>query len=191
MALGGAALVLGFVLLQNQRARGYVVAGALQGWIAALAVALHGWVHGEPRLSLAAAATLAVNGVLLPRALAGMAKPPGAAEPALGAAESMLLGLLLVVVAVLAVQPAIRDGELMTENLAVALSVMLLGLGVMIVWRNPLICAVGLLSLGNGLILGIGTLPGMTIAMELTVAVLAMGTLAVLGLSYRVRERDG
>lgn len=190
--LGGAALVLGFVLLYQRRARGCIAAGTLQGCVVALAAAWQGWVQREPQLYVAAAATLAVNGMLLPWALAriaGRLAPQHGVAPVLGATESMLLGLLLAVIAALAVRPAIRDGGSMTEGLAVTLCVMLLGLGVMIVWRNPLVCAVGLLSLGNGLILGVVAVPGMPMALAL--AVLAMGALVVLGLSFGVRGRYG
>ena len=192
--LGGAALVLGFVLLYQRRAPGCVAACALQGWVVALAAAWQASVEAEPQLYLAAAATLAANGVLLPRVLARGTGRPGplrAEEPALGVAASMLLGLLLVVVAALAVRPAIRGGGLMRENLAVALSVMLLGVGVMITWRNPLSQVAGLLSLENGLILGVVGVPAMPMAVELAVAVLAMGALAVLGLSVRARGPQG
>ncbi len=193
-SLDGAALVLGFVLLHQRRARGCITAGALQGWIVALAAVWQGWVRAEPQLYLAAAATLAVNGALLPRALARIAEQPGlpgSEEPVLSTAASVLLGLLLVVVAVLAVRPAIQGGGLMPESLAVALSVTLLGLSVTIAGRNPLLHAVGFLSLGNGLILGVVGVPGMPTAVELAIAVLAMGALAVLGLSFRERGRYG
>jgi hydrogenase-4 component E len=193
--LGGAALVLAFVLLHQRRVRGCVAACALQGWVVALAAAWQGWVQAEPQLCLAAVATLAANGVLLPLALARLAERlalPGDVEPALGVLASMLLGLLLVALAILAVRPAMLGGITLTrEDLALALSVTLLGLAVMIGWRSALLQVVGVLSLGNGLILAVVGVPGMPMAGELSVAVLAMGGLAVLGLSFRVQQQRG
>lgn len=192
--LSGAALILGFVLLQQRRVRGCIAACALQGWAVALAVAWQGWVQAKPELYLAAAATLAVNGMLLPRAIARIAERPeplSATAPGLSTSASVLLGLLLIVVAVLAMRPAIQAGGLMREDLAAALAVALLGLSVTIAGCNPLLHAVGFLSLGNGLILGVAAAPGMPMAMQLAFAVLAMGALAVLGFSFRVRGRYG
>ena len=192
--LEGAALVLGFGLLHQRRARGCITAGALQGWIVALAAGWQGWIRAEPQLYLAAAATLAVNGVLLPRALARIAERPEPSvgeEPGLSTSASVLVGLLLIVVAALAVKPAIQGGGLAREDLAVALGVTLLGLSVMIAGRNPLLHAVGVLSLGNGLILGVIAVPRMPMVMGLAAAVLAMGVLAVLGSSFRARGRYG
>lgn len=191
--LGAAALVLSFALLHQRRVRACVAACALQGWVVALAAAWQGWVRAEPQLVLAGVVTLAANGAVLPLALARLAERlPGAAEPALGAWASMLLGLLLVALAILAVQPANLGTATPTrEDLALALSVVLLGLAVTIVWRHALLQVVGVLSLGNGLILAVIGVPGMPMVAELAVAILALGALAVLGGFLRVHRRHG
>ncbi len=193
--LGGAALVLSFVLLHQRRVRACIAACALQGWVVGLAAASQGWMQGEPQLTGAALLTLAANGVVLPLALARVAerlKLPGAVEPALGAFAAMLLGFLLAALALLAVRPAALGAATPTrEELALALSVVLLSLAGMIIWRNALMQVVEGLALGNGLILAVAAVPGMPMVVELAVAVLAMEAFAVLGMSFRLRGRYG
>ena len=193
--LGGAALVLSFMLLHQRRVRACVAAGALQGWVVALAAAWQGWVQAEPQLYGTAVVTLAISGVLLPLTLARIAERrglPDAAELALGVFASMLVGLLLAALAILVVRPATLSAATPTrEDLALALSVVLLGLAMMIIWRNALLQVVGSLALGNGLILAVVAVPGMPMVLELAVAVLAMEVLAVLGMSSRVLGRYG
>ncbi len=190
--LGGAALVCSFVLLYRRRLRACVAACAAQGWAVALAAAWQGWAAEEGlHFALVAAMTLAVNGILLPLTLARIAeRRPGPVEPAVGVFASMLLGLLLVAVAVVAVRPAALTAAMLTgEDLAVALSIVLLGVAVMVGRRNAILQSVGMLSFGNGLILAVAGVPGMPMAPELAAAALALGALAVLGLSDRVRGR--
>lgn len=193
--LGGAALVLSFVLLWQRRVRGCAAACALQGWAVALAAAWQGWTQAVPQLAVAAAVTLAVNGVLLPLALARAASRrglPGAMEPALGALASLLLGFLAAALAVLAVRPARLGGIASAgESLAVALAIVLLGLAMMIARRGTLPQAAGLLSMANGLVLAMAGMPGMPMAGQLCVAALALGMLAVLGLGVHARQRRG
>jgi hydrogenase-4 component E len=76
------------------------------------------------------------------------------------------------------------------EDLALALSVVLLGLLMMITRRNALTQVVGFMSLENGLILAAVSVAGMPLIVELSVAFLVMVAFIVFGVFFfRIRER--
>ena len=76
------------------------------------------------------------------------------------------------------------------EDLALALSVVLLGLLMMITRRNALTQVVGFMSLENGLILAAVSVAGMPLVVELSVAFLVMVAFIVFGVFFfRIRER--
>lgn len=174
------ALVLAIALLPLRQPRACIAACALQSWVAALAAAWQGWVRDDPALYGLALVALAANGVLLPMALARIAGRLGsraAAETGAGVFASLVAGFAVVVLAALTVRPleGIAAG-LAREDLAVALSVALLGLIVMTARAGALAPAVGLVVLENGLVLAaIGApraplLAGVAVALAATAA---------------------
>ena len=186
--LGGAMLVLSFVLLYQRRLTAMIHVYALQSLVLAAAAAWQGLAQGATPLYLVALIALAAKGVAIPIALRRIldrANIRREIETALGIFPSIILGLALVALAILVVPP----GGL-RESLAFALSVVLLGMLTMIARRNALAQVIGFLSLENGLILAAVGIEGMPLVAELSIAVLVLLACVVCGVCFfRIRER--
>lgn len=176
--LGGLGLLAGFALLTARALPALVAALAAQGGLAALALAWPALLRGDPwLLGLALLAGLA-KALLVPLALRRLAPP--LALRAGGAAPLLLAGLGLVVLACLAVLP-VGSALPAREDLAIALSVLLLGLLLLVIRRHPAALLAGLLAMENGLTLLAATLPGPRLAAALPGLALLLG-LAACGL---------
>jgi len=192
--LGGAALVLSFALLYQRRVSAVINIFALQGWVLAAAAAWQGYVQGAAHLYLTALIAVAAKGVVIPVALHRIVRRleiHRSIETALGIFPSMILGVGLVALSILVVLPTTLASQALTrEDLALALSVVLLGLLMMITRRNALTQVVGFMSLENGLILAAVGVAGMPLIVELSVAFLVMIAFIVFGVFFfRIRER--
>jgi len=189
---GGAALVLSFALLYQRRIPAVINIYALQAMVLAAAACWQGFVQSAPQLYLTGVITLAVKGIAIPIALHRIIRRleiHRAIETALGVFPSMVLGVGLVALAILVVTPTTSQ-VLTREDLATALSVVLLGMLVMITRRSALTQVVGFMSLENGLILAAVGVAGMPLVVELAVAVLVMVAAVVFGIFFfRIRER--
>ena len=76
------------------------------------------------------------------------------------------------------------------EDLAFALSVILLGLLMMVVRRNAVSMVVGFMSLENGLILAAAGAKGMPLVVEISVAFSVLVAFTVIGVFlFRIRDR--
>ena len=85
----------------------------------------------------------------------------------------MLAGMGLVALSMVVMLKAAADADpLAREDLAFALSVVLLGLMMMVTRRNAVSQVVGFMSLENGLILAATGAKGMPLVVEISVAVL-------------------
>jgi hydrogenase-4 component E len=81
-------------------------------------------------------------------------------------------------------------GTLAREDLAFALSVVLLGLLMMISRRNAVSQVIGFMSIENGLILAATGAKGMPLVVEISVAFSILVALIVIGVFlFRIRER--
>jgi hydrogenase-4 component E len=192
--LGGAILVLSFALLYQRRITAIINIYAFQAITLAAAAAWQGWVQESTDLYLAALIALAAKGIAIPLALHRIVRRlriQRAIDPALGVFPSMALGVALVTVAILVVLPTTIESQTLTrEDLAMALSVVLLGLLMMITRRSALTQVIGFMSLENGLILAAVGLDGMPLVLELSVAVLVLLAFVVFGVFFfRIRER--
>ncbi len=194
--LGGAALVLSFALLYQRRVSAVVNTYALQALVLAAAAAWQGWVQHAPELYLTAAIALVAKGIVIPLALHRIIRRleiHRSIETALGIFPSMAIGVLLVALAIMVVLPTTLNAATLTrEDLATALSVVLLGLLTMITRRNAPTQVVGFLSLENGLILAAVGVVGMPMVVELSTAFLVLVAFVVFGLFFfRIRDRLG
>lgn len=192
--LGGAVLLLSFVLLYQRRIGAVINAFAMQGTLLALAAAWQAHAQGEPGLYLTALLTFGAKGVLIPAALHRMVRElrlHRTVETALGIGPSMMAGVGLVGLAILAVLPATEGVRtLAREDIALALSVVLLGMLMMITRRNAISQVIGLLSLENGLILAAIGVTGMPLVVELSTAALVLMVVLVAGvIAFQIRER--
>src|SRR6202008_1583461 len=83
-----------------------------------------------------------------------------------------------------------QAGPLAREDLAFALSVILLGLLMMITRRNAVSQVVGFMSIENGLILAAAGAKGMPLVVEISVAFSVLVALIVIGVFlFRIRDR--
>jgi hydrogenase-4 component E len=173
--LGGAALALSFALLYQRRIAALATLCGLQSLTLAAAAAWQGWLQESWPLFATAAIVLAGHAVACPIALRRLAGQAPDAGTALGTVPTMTLGVALVALAMLAVPPSNTETAVLTrEDLAPALSVVLLAVLLLLSRRDVLAQVVGLLSLQNGVLLVAIRLPGLPLLMELAVAMLAL-----------------
>ena len=181
--LGGAMLLLSCMLLYQRRVAAVITALALQGGVLAAAAAWQGYMQGAPQLFLTALIALLAKAVLIPLALRLLVRRfdlDRTVETALGIGASMLAGIALVALAILVVLPVTGGAQAVArEDLALALSVVLLGMLMMITRRNAILQVVGLMSLENGLILAAVGVAGMPLVVELSTAALVLVVLVV------------
>lgn len=192
--LAGAVLLLSFVLLYQRRIGAVINAFGTQGTLLALAAAWQAHAQGAPGLYLTALLAFAAKGVLIPLALHRLVRQLDlhrTVETALGIGPSMVAGVGLVGLSILVVLPATEGARaLAREDLALALSVVLLGMLMMITRRNAISQVIGLMSLENGLILAAVGVAGMPLVVELSTAALVLMVAVVAGVfAFQIRER--
>jgi hydrogenase-4 component E len=192
--LGVVVLLLSFALLSQRRIPALINTYALQAWTLAVAAAWQGYVQHAPHLFITAAVALIAKGILIPLALHAIVarlRISRSVETALGIFQTMALGVMLVALAILVVLPTTIQSQALTrEDLATALSVVLLGLLMMISRRTALTQVIGFMSLENGLILAAVGVEGMPLVVELSVAVLVLVAFVVFGVFFfRIRAQ--
>ncbi len=192
--LGAVVLVLSFALLSQARVTSVINTYALQAWALAAAAGWQGWVQHAPHLYITAALALFAKGIVIPIALHGIVtrlRISRGIDTALGIFPTMALGVMLVALSILVVLPTTIQSQALTrEDLATALSVVLLGLLMMISRRTALTQVIGFMSLENGLILAAVGVEGMPLVVELSVAVLVLVAFVVFGVFFfRIRAQ--
>lgn len=192
--LDTSALVLSFALLSQRRLFGVLRIYAGQALLLAAAAAWQAHAQEAPHLYITAGIALVFKAMVIPVALHRMIVRLGihrAVETALGIAPSMAVAVALVGLSVLLVLPVTAaSGALTRESLAVALSIVLLGLLVMITRRNAVSQVVGFMSLENGLILAAVGVKGMPLVVELSIAFSVMVAFIIFGIFFfHIRER--
>ena len=108
-----------------------------------------------------------------------------------GIGPTMLAGMALVALSMVVMLRVTADADpLAREDLAFALSVLLLGLLTMITRRNAVSQIVGFMSLENGLVLAATGARGMPLVVEISVAFSILIAFIVIGIFlFRIRER--
>ena len=193
--LGGGMLLVSFVLLYQRRVPAVIGAFALQGALLAAAAAWQGWVQAAPQLYVTALIALLAKAVAIPLALRALVRRLDlhrTVETALGIGSSLVAGVALVALAIMVALPATAGvrAAIAREDLALALSVVLLGMLMMITRRNAILQVVGLMSMENGLILAAVGVAGMPLVVELSTAALVLVAFVVAGVFvFQIRER--
>jgi hydrogenase-4 component E len=192
--LAGAMLVLSFVLIYQDRVTATLNVFAMQALALALSVAWQAELQHAPHLFVTAAIALVVKAIIIPMALHRIVRQLAIhreIEQVLGGGPTMLLGLGLVALSILLVVPSAAGVDpLAREDLAFALSVILLGLLMMITRRNAVTQIVGFMSLENGLVLAATGAKGMPLVVEFSVAFSILIAFIVFGVFvFRIRER--
>jgi hydrogenase-4 component E len=191
--LGGAMLLCSFLLLTQRRLGGVIWLLAVQGLLLAMAAAWQGYSQGSVHLYASAAIAVAAKAVAIPLALREATRRTGGtgADAGLPTMPALLGGGAMVALAILVALPASAGtSALMREDLAIALSVLLLGLLMMCTRRHALAQAAGLLSMENALMLAAVGAAGMPLVVELSAAGLVLVVAALAGLfGMRMREQ--
>jgi hydrogenase-4 component E len=192
--LGTSVLVLSFALLFQRRILGVLNIFALQAAVLAAAAAWQAYTQDAPHLYITAAIALLFKAIAIPVALRRIAfrfRIHRTVETVLGIGPTMIAGVCLVGLSIVLVLPLTRQSILMTrDDLALALSIVLIGLLMMITRRNALTQVVGFMSLENGLILGAVGVVGMPLVVEMSVAFSVMVAFIIFGIFFfHIRDR--
>ena len=192
--LGASVLLLSFALLYQRRLFALIKMFAIQSAALAAAAAWQGYIQDAPHLYVTAVLALSMKAIVIPVALHRIIirlNIERNVDTALGVGPTMIAGVSLVTLSILLVLPVTADVTALTrEDLALALSVVLLGLLTMITRRNAIGQVVGFMSLENGLILAAVGVQGMPLIVEMLVAFAVMVAFIIFGIFFfHIRER--
>ena len=192
--LAGALVLLSFMLLYQDRMYGLLNVFALQAVVLSASVAWQAHIQHAPHLYVTAMIALVLKAIVIPLALRRVVAKLGihrTIETVVGIGPTMLAGMGLVALSMtvmLKITPGVDP--LSREDLAFALSVVLLGLLMMVSRRNAVSQVVGFMSLENGLVLAATGARGMSLVVEISVAFSVLIAFFVIGVFlFRIRER--
>jgi hydrogenase-4 component E len=192
--LAGGLVLISFMLLYQNRLYSLLNVFALQAVVLALSVAWQAYVQGAPHLYVTAAIAIVFKAVVIPIALHRIIARLGIhreVETVGSLGPIMILGMGLVALSMVVMLRVTADADpLGREDLAFALSVVMLGLLMMVTRRNAVSQVVGFMSLENGLILAATGAKGMPLVVEISVAFSVLVAFIVIGVFlFRIRER--
>ncbi|MCG5235250.1 hydrogenase-4 component E [Xanthobacter oligotrophicus] len=190
----GALVLISFLMLYQDRLYALLNVFALQAVALALAVAWQAYAQDAPHLYVTAGIALVFKALVIPVALHRMVARLGIhrqVETVVSIGPTMLAGIALVALSMVVMLKATPAADaLAREDLAFALSVVLLGLLMMVTRRNAVSQVVGFMSLENGLILAATGAKGMPLVVEISVAFSVLIAFIVIGIFlFRIRER--
>ncbi|MGD0635937.1 MAG: hydrogenase-4 component E [Beijerinckiaceae bacterium] len=190
----GALVLVSFMLLYQDRLYALLNMFAMQALVLALSVAWQASIQHAPHLYITAAITLVFKAIVIPVALHRIVARLGIhreVETVVSAVPTMLAGIALVALSMVVMLRVTQGADaLAREDLAFALSVVLLGLLMMVTRSNAVSQVVGFMSLENGLILAATGAKGMPLVVEISVAFSILIALIVVGIFlFRIRER--
>jgi len=192
--LAGSLVLLSFVQLYQDRLTALINVFAAHAIVLAASVAWQAFIQGAPHLYITAAIALAFKAVAIPYGLRRIVVQLGIhreIENVVGVGLAMLAGIGLValsMVVMLRVTPG--ADPLAREDLAFALSIVLLGLLMMVTRRNAVSQVIGFMSLENGLVFAATGAKGMPLVVEISVAFSVLIAFIVIGIFlFRIRER--
>jgi hydrogenase-4 component E len=192
--LAGGLVLLSFMLLYQTRLYSLIQVYSAQAFVLSLSVAWQAYVQAAPHLYVTASIALTFKALIIPIALHRMIAKLGIerdVENVVGIGPVMLGGLALVALSVVVMLRIANDADaLAREDLAFALSVVLLGMLMMVVRRNAVSMVVGFMSLENGLILAAAGAKGMPLVVEVSVGFSVLIALTVIVVFvFGIRDR--
>ncbi len=192
--LAGGMVLVSFMLLYQDRMHALLNVFALHAVILALSVSWEAYIQHAPHLFITAAIALIVKAMIIPIALHRIVRRleiHRSVETVVGIGPTMLAGMGLVALSTaLMLRVTATADALARQDLAFALSVVLLGLLMMVSRRNAVSQVVGLMSIENGLILAATGAKGMPLVVEISVAFSVLVAFIVIGIFlFRIRER--
>ncbi len=192
--LAGGLVLLSFMLLYQNRLYALLNIFGLQAFVLSLSVAWQAFIQDAPHLYVTAAIALVFKALVIPMALHRIIRQLGIhreIETIAGIGPTMLAGMGLVALSMaLMFQVTAEADPLAREDLAFALSVVLLGMLMMVTRRNAVSQVIGFMSLENGLVLAATGAKGMPLVVEISVAFSIVVAFIVIGIFlFRIRER--
>ena len=192
--LAGGLVLVSFALLYQDRMFGMLNVFALHAVVLSLSVAWQAFIQNAPHLYITATIALVLKAIIIPVALHRVVVKLGihrSIDTVGGIGPTMLGGIGLVALSMVVMLRATAAADpLAREDLAFALSVVLLGLLMMVTRRNAVSQIVGFMSLENGLILAATGAKGMPLVVEISVAFSVLIAFIVIGVFlFRIRER--
>ncbi|MGH6661619.1 MAG: hydrogenase-4 component E [Rhodospirillales bacterium] len=192
--LAGGLVLVSFMLLYQDRISALLNVFALHAFVLAVSVAWEAHIQDAPHLYVTAAIALVFKAIVIPVALHRIMRRLGIhreIETVVGIGPTMLAGIGLVALSMVIMLRVTEDADpLAREDLAFALSVVLLGLLIMVTRRNAVSQVVGFMSLENGLVLAATGAKGMPLVVEISVAFSILIAFIVIGIFlFRIRER--
>ena len=192
--LAGSLVLLSFLQLYQDRLYALLNIYALHALVLALSVAWQALIQNAPHLYVTALIALVFKAIIIPVVLHRMIVRLGIhreIENVVGVGTAMLFGMGLVALSMVVMLRATHEADpLAREDLAFALSVVLLGLLMMVTRRNVVSQVVGFMSLENGLVLAATGAKGMPLVVEISVAFSILIAFIVIGIFlFRIRER--
>ena len=192
--LAGGLVLVSFMLLYQDRLYALLNIYALHALVLALSVAWQAFLQNAPHLYVTAGIALVLKAIVIPVVLHRIIQRLGIhreIETVVGIGRTMLAGIGLVALSmVVMLRVTAEASPLAREDLAFALSVILLGLLIMVTRRNAVGQVVGFMSLENGLVLAATGAKGMPLVVEISVAFSILIAFIVIGIFlFRIRER--
>jgi len=192
--IGATVLMAGFQLLYQRRLFAVLNTFAFQAVALAAAAAWQAHIQNAPHLYVTAVIALVFKAMIVPFALHWLVEKLGiqrSVETAMSIGWTMMAGVGLVALSILLVLPVTANAAALTrESLALAMSVVLLGLLMMITRRNAVSQVVGFMALENGLILAAVSAKGMPLVVEISIAFSVLVAMTLFGIFFfRIRER--
>ena len=190
----GGLVLMSLLLLYQDRMFSLLRFFAGHAVVLSLAVAWQAFIQAKPELYITATIALAFKGIVIPLALYRIVVRLGIhreLETVVGVGLTMLAGMGLIGLSLVVILPLTAAADpYAREDLAFALSVVLLGLLMMITRRNAVSQVIGFMSIENGLILAATGAKGMPLVVEISVAFSILIAFIVIGVFlFRIRER--
>jgi len=191
---GGVLVLFSLTMLYQDRLNSLIKVFAAQAVALSLSVAWQAIIQDAPHLFVTAVIALVFKAIVIPVALHRIMVRLGIhreIETVVDIVPTMILGAGLVALSIAVVVPVTTSvDKLGREDLAFALSVVLIGLLMMVTRNNAVSQVIGFMSIENGLVLAATGAKGMPLVVELSVAFSVLIAFIVIGLFlFRIRER--
>jgi hydrogenase-4 component E len=190
----GSLVLVSFMMLYQDRLYALLNIFALHSIVLAFSVGWQAYIQDAPHLYITTAIAVVFKGIIIPVALHRIIQRLGIhreIETVIGIGPTMILGIGFVALSLAVMLRVTAEADrLAREDVALALSVVLLGLLMMVTRRNAVSQVVGFMSTENGLILAATGAKGMPFVVEMSVAFSVLVAFVVIGIFlFRIRER--
>jgi len=192
--LAGGLVLVSLAMLYQDRLYSLINTLAVHAVVLALSVAWQAYIQDAPHLYITALIALGFKAIVVPMALRRMVFKLGIhreIENVVGVGLTMLGAIGLIALSLVVMLPATMHADpLAREDIALALSVVLIGLLMMVTRRNAVSQVAGFMSLENGIVLAATGAQGMPLVVEISVAFSILIAFIVIGIFlFRIRER--